>query len=240
MKIICFDVDDTLIDTDYKFELTFCDCIKAILTSFETRAPQIDTVLNRARELDNHKLQTYPLETRYQPQRLYDTWLETYAQLCEEYGGQIKQHIKMQIKGIIGQNFDAPWYVIPGAVETVEAVGILPDTELHALTVGDPKVQNKKLTATQLDRYFKHIEVTSADKQPYLEKMAAEFGKENVTMVGNSLSSDIKPALRAGVKAIHIPRGNWHHHQNNASPDAANESIVIKDIRELPEVLQAD
>lgn len=235
-KVICFDVDDTLIDSDYKFELTFCDCIKAILVSFETRAPQIDEVLEHARKLDNHKLATYPAETRYQPQRLYDTWLETYIDLCHKREVQPKQYVKQQIRGIIGQNFDAPWYVIPGAVEALEAISHFEDIELHALTVGDPVIQNRKLSSSELDKYFTHIEVTTADKQAYLEKLAAEIGKENVIMVGNSVKSDINPALRAGVKAIHIPRGSWQHHQE----DMVNSDYkTIYDIRELPALLSS-
>lgn len=232
-KIFVFDLDDTLIDTDYKFELTFCDCIKTILLSFETRAPQIDEVLDAARALDNHKLATYPVETRYQPQRLYDTWLETYALLCEKHGLKPKAHVKQQLKGLIGQNFDAPWYIIPGAEETLEKLKDLPDVELHVLTVGDVQVQQRKLQSTQLIRFFKHVQVTTADKQAYLEQLAKKFGAGNVTMVGNSLKSDINPALRAGVNVVHIPRGNWHH----AYEEPETEFTTVRDIRDLVKLL---
>ncbi len=235
-KVICFDLDDTLIDSDYKFQLTFCDCIKTVLVSFETHGPQIDEVLEIARKLDNEKIASYPPETKYMPQRLYDTWLETYALLCEQYQVKSKSYIKLQIKGIIGQNFDAPWYVIPGAVATLESLSKQKDTKLHVLTVGQADVQTRKLVSTHLDKYFQHIEVTTGDKQAYLEELAKEVGAENVIMVGNSTRSDINPALRAGVKAIYIPRSTWHHFYEAS---VTNNYQTVKDIRELIGLLAA-
>lgn len=230
-QLICFDLDDTIIDSDYKFEITFCDCIKTILQSFETRAPQIDEVLHTARELDNHKLKTYPYEDRYQPQRLYDTWLETYASFCEQRDIVPKRYVKQKIKGIIGENFDAPWYVIPGAVHSLEKLSELSNIEMRVVTIGDIQIQNQKLKTTGLDKYFSHIEVVSEEKSTYLSKMREEFGVENVTMVGNSIKSDINAALVSGIKAIHIPRGSWHHH--NVAPEN-DQYIVLKEIVELP------
>lgn len=229
-KIICFDLDDTLIDSDYKFEFTFCDCIKSILMSFETRAPQIDEVLEYARNLDNEKLANYSPETRYQPERLYDTWLETYAYFCEKREVSQKSHVKFQIKGIIGQNFDSPWYIIPGAAEVLEILSSRKDLELKVLTVGNQIVQYRKLTSTGLDKHFKHIEVTTGDKQAFLELQAKISGADNVYMIGNSVRSDINPALRSGVKAIHIPRGSWHHFQEDT---IHTEYTVLNDIRDL-------
>lgn len=81
--VICFDLDDTLIDDSYKFETIFCDCIKTIITALENRTPQIDTILHTARELDNEFLKTWPLEERYLPKRVATAWKETYIKMSD-------------------------------------------------------------------------------------------------------------------------------------------------------------
>lgn len=232
-KVICFDLDDTLIDSDYKFQLTFSDCIKIILLSFETHGPQIDEVLEIARNLDNDKIANYPDDIKFKPQRLYDTWLETYAILCDKYHSTPKSYTKMQIKGIIGQNFDSPWYVIPGVISVLEKLGQT-DYKLEVLTAGEETIQHRKVENADLGRYFSHVEVVPNDKELYLAKLAEKFGSENVVMIGNSARSDINPALKAGVKAIHIPRSTWHHYQQ---PLVNDKGVVIESIYQLPETL---
>ncbi len=69
-KLICFDLDDTLIDDNYKFELTFCDCIRVIITALETRSPAIDTILQTARDIDNKSWETWPQDKKYMPSRV--------------------------------------------------------------------------------------------------------------------------------------------------------------------------
>lgn len=210
MKILCFDLDDTLIDDNYKFELTFCDCIKTILIAFETRPPQIDEVLTLARKIDNERLISLPVKERYQPTRLEGTWILTYEKLCEEYKIKAKPHVKEILRGLVKQNFDPPYFLIPGVVETLNILKQL-NFEMHVITTGNLNVQTRKLDETGLIKFFNEIHIVEdGDKSKILKPFATKEGKDNVVMIGNSIRSDINAALKVGVKAVHIPRGSWH------------------------------
>lgn len=233
--VICFDLDDTLIDDSYKFELTFCDCIKVILESFETRPPQIDEVLQLARQLDNQNLEAWPSEKKYTPTRLKSTWLETYITLCDLHKVPQKHHTKILLDGLVRKNYDPPYFIIPGAIEALTSLERL-GYELHLITVGTEEIQRKKVEVTGLGKFFKTIQISKdANKGVLLANLAAQYGKDKLIMVGNSLRTDVNPALELGIKVIYIPRGSWH--QFNAEPINRNY-IAIPDIADLMGVIE--
>lgn len=233
--IICFDLDDTLIDDNFKFEVTFCDCIKVILTAFATRPPQIDEVLQLARKLDNEKLATWEPATRYTPQRLLSTWADTYQQLCDKYGVEVKHFAKLQLEGLVLQNFEPPYVIIPGAVETLDTLHDNTNYELHLVTTGVVEIQQRKINVTNLDKFFHQVHIVGdGDKLSYLQKIRNDNPGKKMIMIGNSLRSDVNPALELGIPAIYIPRGSWHQFQ----ADPVNQQFVeAKDIREVVDLL---
>ena len=57
-------------------------------------------------------------------------------------------------------------------------------------------------------------------------------------MVGNSLRSDVLPALEAGAFAVHIPyETTWAHEHLDAETLAGKEFGVLERIAELPDWL---
>lgn len=233
---VCFDLDDTLIDDNYKFEITYCDCVKTILVAFETKAPQIDEVLQLARAIDNQKLEEWEASRKFLPERLLSTWQETYEQLCEKYKIPAKPHTKLLLEGLVRQNFDPPYYLIPNAIEALMELRKDPDLELYLITSGSKEIQQKKVDSLDLEKFFYRILIaTDGNKKQYLENLASYHGKDKVLMVGNSMRSDINPALELGIRAVHIPRGSWH--QFRAEP-ATDQYDQLEDIGNITELIQ--
>jgi len=235
-KLICFDLDDTIIDDNWKFETTFCDCMKAILLGLAARAPEIDEILVTMREIDGRLLEELPKDRKLLPTRLIQSWQETYRIVSERRDIPVKPHIMSMIESYVWQNFEPPYLVIAGAVDALVRIRAFPNVRMEILTIGEPEIQLRKINHSRLNYYFDHIEIVYAgeDKGEYLRNKAGEFGGENVIMVGNSMRSDINPALKAGVKAIHIPRSGWSRH--NVEP-LHNEYLEVRRIFELPEAL---
>jgi putative hydrolase of the HAD superfamily len=78
---------------------------------------------------------------------------------------------------------------------------------LILVTKGDVFDQERKLAASGLADYFAAIEIV-ADKNAATYARIFERhtdGPEHTVMVGNSLRSDILPALEAGSFAVHVP-----------------------------------
>lgn len=235
--LLCFDLDDTLIDDNWKFETTFCDCMKAILLALAAKAPSIDEILQTAREIDNQLLRDLPKDKRYMPSRLVEAWQTTYRIISERQGIAVKPHIMNMLEAYVIQNFEPPYFVIAGAVDALLRIRAMPNVEMHVVTIGDPEIQLHKITYTRLNHYFDRLEIVQdvEDKETYLRSKVAKYGADHVIMVGNSIRSDINSALNAGAKAIHIPRGSWGVFK--AEP-VHSGYIEVRRIFELPEVLE--
>jgi putative hydrolase of the HAD superfamily len=123
---------------------------------------------------------------------------------------------------------------LPEVEPTLKALTV--DHKLVLITKGELLDQERKLAASGLGDYFDAVEIVS-DKTP--EVYARVFtrhgrGADHAMMVGNSLASDIVPALEAGAWGVHVPSGyNWalDHHEGPA------DTARFRLIRSLGELL---
>ncbi|MEZ5870545.1 MAG: HAD family hydrolase [Nitratireductor sp.] len=103
-----------------------------------------------------------------------------------------------------------PIECLPGVGETLAT--LKGSFRLIVITKGELLDQERKLAASGLDHHFDAVEIVS-------EKLAGTYarvfsrhgdGAAKALMVGNSLKSDILPALEAGSWALHVPSDhNW-------------------------------
>ncbi|SEQ02295.1 putative hydrolase of the HAD superfamily [Devosia sp. YR412] len=85
---------------------------------------------------------------------------------------------------------------------------------LILITKGDVIDQERKLAASGLAEYFAAIEIVPDKTAAVYARIFARHtdGAERTVMVGNSLRSDILPALEAGSFAVYVPHEmNWSH-----------------------------
>lgn len=87
-------------------------------------------------------------------------------------------------------------------------------SELHrrgwpmvVFTKGELLDQENKLERSGLSAFFSHVEITSDKTEREFRQLChhLRIAPDELLMVGNSLKSDITPALAIGAKAIHIP-----------------------------------
>ena len=78
---------------------------------------------------------------------------------------------------------------------------------LVVFTKGELQDQENKLHRSRLGRYFSHVEITSDKTETEFQQLCQHLDimPSELLMVGNSLKSDIAPALNIGAWAIHIP-----------------------------------
>jgi putative hydrolase of the HAD superfamily len=80
-------------------------------------------------------------------------------------------------------------------------------TKLVCFTKGELQDQENKLKRSGLLKYFDDVEITSDKTQREFLALCEHQGihPSQLLMIGNSLKSDIAPALGIGAWAIHIP-----------------------------------
>ena len=78
---------------------------------------------------------------------------------------------------------------------------------LVVFTKGELQDQENKLRRSGLAKYFSHVEITSDKTEVEFQQLCQHLDilPSQLLMVGNSLKSDIAPALTIGASAIHIP-----------------------------------
>jgi putative hydrolase of the HAD superfamily len=113
---------------------------------------------------------------------------------------------------VIGEILEAGRSMLSHPVETLphvrETLGVLaPDFRLIMITKGDLFDQERKLVASGLDELFDAVEIVSDKTSSVYARVFSTHadGAERAMMVGNSLKSDVVPALAAGAWGVHVP-----------------------------------
>ena len=98
-----------------------------------------------------------------------------------------------------------PVETLPHVRETLAALA--GDYRLVMITKGDLFDQERKLAASGLGDFFDAVEIVSDKKPDTYRRIFARHGDgaERAMMVGNSLKSDVLPALDAGGWGVFVP-----------------------------------
>ncbi len=108
------------------------------------------------------------------------------------------------------------------------------------ITKGDLLDQERKLAQSGLGDLFHGVEIVS-DKtaQVYRTAFARHgTGPEQAAMVGNSLKSDVIPALQAGAWGIHVPHDLTWSYEAAEPPVHAERFRMIPDLGPLPALIE--
>jgi putative hydrolase of the HAD superfamily len=171
-------------------------------------------------------LQPY-LQGSWTGDELYATELRN----LERYGYGIKGFVLSMIEtavevtgervpgAVIRQIVDLGKTMLAAPVELLEHVAeavpaLAERAPLLLLTKGDLFDQEAKLARSGLADLFRHVEVVSDKTPAAYRRIMARYAvpPERFLMVGNSLRSDIVPALMVGARAVHIPyHRTWAH-----------------------------
>lgn len=94
---------------------------------------------------------------------------------------------------------------LPGVEETLQRLSV--ECRIVCFTKGELQDQENKLRRSGLGKYFDHVEITSDKTEKEFLALCRHLGIEpqELLMVGNSLKSDMAPALAIGAQAVHIP-----------------------------------
>ena len=95
---------------------------------------------------------------------------------------------------------------LPEVEETLQRLQAWP-YRMVVFTKGELQDQENKLHRSGLAKYFSHVEITSNKAEMEFQQLCEHLDilPSQLVMIGNSLKSDIAPALNIGASAIHIP-----------------------------------
>lgn len=127
-----------------------------------------------------------------------------------------------------------PVELLPHAREALEALA--GRYRLVLVTKGDLFDQERKLAQSGVGDAFHAVEIVSDKNEATYRRVFARHGDgpERAMMVGNSLKSDVIPALQAGSWAVHVP------HELTWALEHAEEPRELARYRRLPSLAGLD
>ena len=151
---------------------------------------------------------------------------ERFSMFFGELGVQVDA---VQVALDYAQNLSSGHYFLPGAEEAVESLSR--KYKLYIASNGTASVQHSRMTSANLYRFFEKVFVSQniGYNKPSEEFFAAcfaqipDFDVSKAVMVGDSLSSDIKGGINAGMKTVWV---NPSHAEGKIKADYEIESIT--------------
>ena len=136
------------------------------------------------------------------------------------------------------KNLSVGHYFLPGAEEAVDTLS--KKFRLFLASNGTASVQKGRMTSANLYRFFEKVFVSQeiGHNKPslaYFEGCFAQipgFDPEKAMIVGDSLSSDIKGGINAGIKTC------WVNPNHAAAPGDIRPDYEIEALHQLPALLE--
>jgi putative hydrolase of the HAD superfamily len=193
LTTIGFDADDTLWQNEQFYRLTETHFTK-LLADFADGA----SISERLLAAEKRNLQHYGFGIK----GFTLSMIETAIEITE---GKVPASVIAQILDTGRDLLSHPVETMPHARETLAA---LADTYLLVMvTKGDLFDQERKLAQSGLGDFFHAVEIVSDKTAVTYRRIFSKIGggPERAMMVGNSLKSDIVPAIAAGSYGVFVP-----------------------------------
>jgi putative hydrolase of the HAD superfamily len=157
--------------------------------------------------------------------------IETAIEVTE---GRVEASVIAEILAAGREMLRHPVDLLPHARETVTALAA--DHRVVLITKGDLLDQERKLAQSGLGDLFHGVEIVSDKTAAMYQAAFARHGAgpQNAAMVGNSLKSDVLPALAVGAWGIHVPHDLTWSYEQAEPPIDAPRFRAISDLGALP------
>jgi putative hydrolase of the HAD superfamily len=220
-----FDADDTLWQNETFFRLTearFLDLIAAYAEPGLAAA--------RLASVHTGNLARYGYGIKGFTLSMVETAIEV-------TGGRVPAAVLGEIVAAGRDMLAHPVETLPNVRETLEAIA--GRYRLILITKGDLFDQERKLAASGLGELFDAVEIVSTKDADTYRRIFARHadGPARAMMIGNSLRSDVLPALAAGSWGVHVPHELTWDHERADPPEGADRFRQLGDLAGLAALL---
>lgn len=226
LTTIGFDADDTLWHNEQFFRLTeqrFADLL--------SDHAEPDHLAERLLDSERRNLGHYGFGIK----AFMLSMIETAIEVTDE---KVPASIIREIIAAGQEMLAHPIELLPHAREAVESASA--DHRVVLITKGDLLDQERKLAQSGLGDLFDGVEIVS-DKTPatYQDIFRRHGdGPERAMMVGNSMKSDVRPAIDAGGWGVFVPHGLTWALEHAEAPDGHPRFHELPDLGGLAALLQ--
>jgi putative hydrolase of the HAD superfamily len=225
LTTIGFDADDTLWQNETFYKLT-----EERFTSLLADHAAADHLSDRLREAEMRNLGHYGFGIKGFTLSMIETAIEV-------TNGRVPAETIAAILAAGREMLRHPVETLPHARETLEALA--GDYRLVLITKGDLFDQERKLAASGLGELFDAVEIVSDKTTATYRRIFSRHGDgpERAMMVGNSLKSDVVPAIEAGGWGVFVPHELTWVLEHADEPSTAPRFRKLPDLSGLPRLV---
>ena len=221
------DADDTLWHNETIFRLTHARFVDLLDDHGD-----LETIETRLAEVERRNLRLYG----YGIKGFTLSMIETAMELCD---GGAPPEVVREILAAGREMLAHPVETLPGVGDALNQLA--EQHRLVLITKGDLLDQERKLAASRLGELFSAVEIVSEKDRGTYDRVFARHGTgpDEAVMAGNSMKSDVLPAIEAGAYGVHIPyHVTWAHELADA-PEGHPRYVSLSRIAELPDWIAA-
>jgi putative hydrolase of the HAD superfamily len=220
-----FDADDTLWQNETFFRMT-----EQRFTDLLSGHGEHHVLSARLLEAERRNLAFYG----YGVKGFTLSMIETAVEVTK---GEVPASVIAEILSFGRQMLENPVETLPNVRETLDQLA--GSYRLVLITKGDLFDQERKLAQSGLGEYFDAVEIVSEKTAQTYERIFARHGDgaAQAVMVGNSLKSDVVPAIAAGAYGVHVPHELTWVLEHEVAPEDNPRFRRIPDVGKLPPLL---
>jgi putative hydrolase of the HAD superfamily len=228
-EAVIFDGDDTLWETQPLYDQArnqFFDLMASL--GFNR-----DLVISLFIEIDKSNV----AKLGFSRHRFPMSMVEVYERLIIQANKNPNSTLRTKVYEIGLSVFNKKAPLISGAKEMLQSVK--QNYRIYLFTAGDQEIQAKRIEDSSIKSEFDSIFIASQKNEEEFRKLLRKnrLLVKNTWMVGNSLRSDINPALKVGLRCIWYRGGSWEY-DIDVSP--SKHVWVVSNLSEIPHILNSN
>ena len=225
IKNILLDMDNTILD------FTRAERVAASKALAAMGIQPTDELLKRYHEINEDQWRLFELGELEREQ----VKVRRYELLFDEMGVDASPRETAKVyEGLLGIGH----YFMDGAVELLETLS--GEYRLYLATNGTSNVQKSRMSSSDISKYFQGIYISedvgyNKPDPRYFEacfKDIPSFIREETVMIGDSLTSDIKGGINAGIKTV------WFNYEGKSRDDSIVPDYEVNSLDEIPALVK--
>jgi putative hydrolase of the HAD superfamily len=228
---VIFDADNTLWDVESLYNnarQTFCTYVADLLSrqSMERKLVEGNTdTLQRHRDIQLQKTHGYSSA------RFARSFEDTLSFLLPFSSPDEMRHVRNLAMNV----FEMEAVTYDGLESAIDALS--QHYRLAIITAGERWVQERRLEAFKFRERFSRIDIVDHKSPDVFDAFCQreEVDRDRSWVVGDSLRSDILPAIQVGLRAVHFEAPNWTY-ESTHKPDGILSARTMQDVVALVSV----
>ena len=230
---LIFDLDDTLIYCNKHFMFALDQFCSMMHCWFSEHRIDSACIKQKQLQLDTNKVSQFGFSSAHFPESLVETY-DYFCERCNRTAYTQERRAVYRLGMNVYEHNVEPYPAMNEVLDALREAGHV----LYLYTGGEAIIQQRKINALKLSTYFENrIFIRQHKNAEALEQIlhSSAFDRNVTWMIGNSIRTDIMPAVRAGIHSIYIKHPNeWSF---NVTDLEINTDVRMHTITCLDEII---